>query len=206
MLFRVRVFMVFNICKMTGAVVVAVIIGLPATGGADVTRQVNAENGLVGWKLQRDGLELELIQRLPDQTRAFFLARGFSAAVADDIGTGCVFQTIARNVSRPPQDLPVAIALAQWRVRHGGELRPVKLKEQWDREWPQDSVSAAARLAFRWATFPTEQTFEPGGDYNWGMTGFDLPPGETFDLQVVWQLGGRRQVAWINNIECPADR
>ncbi len=173
---------------------------------AAVSRHVDTETGLVGWKLQEGGIELELIQRLPDQTRAFFQARGFSAGIADDIATSCVFQTIVRNTSRGKQALPVTISLTQWRIKLKNELRPIKLKEDWDREWPEGQVSSAARIAFRWATFPTEQTFEPGGDYNWGMTSFGLPPGEKFDLHLFWNVEDQSDDVWIRRIECPDDR
>lgn len=60
----------------------------------------------------------------------------------------------------------------------------------------------ASRLAFRWATFPTQQTFEQGGDYNWGMTSFGLPPGTIFDLHVFWMQGSQQKDLWIKSIQC----
>lgn len=173
---------------------------------AAVSRQVDAETGLVSWKLYAEGLELELIQRLPDQTRAFFQARGFSVAIADNIARSCVLQTIVRNKSEGRYARPVTISLPQWRIKHDSELKPIKLKEEWDQEWPDDLVSPAARIAFRWSTFPTEQTFEPSGDYNWGMISFGLPPGEQFDLHLFWRAGDQLNNAWIPRIECPNDR
>lgn len=180
---------------------------LPLTAAkAEQSRSENPETGLVGWTLKRGGMQLELIQRLPDQTRAFFLARGFPVDVADTIGTSCVFQTIVRNTAREAGAKAVTVSLPDWQIRYEGHLRRVKLKEQWEREWPDDRVTPAARLAFRWATFPTEQTFEPGGDYNWGMISFDLPPGAVFDLNVRWQLAGEDYDTWMQGIVCAPDR
>jgi len=172
---------------------------------ATVTKTMDTETGLAGWKLSEGGFELELIQRLPDQTRAFFLGRGFSAVVADDIARSCVFQAIGRNRYGVSEHKSVSINLRQWLLKSDGRLHKVKLKEQWDSGWPKSAVSTASRIAFRWATFPTEQTFEPVGDYNWGMISFDLPPGTLFDLQVRWSVNGLEQQAWLQDLQCPAD-
>ena len=67
-------------------------------------------------------------------------------------------------------------------------------------------VEEGHRVAFRWATFPTQQSFEAGGDYNWGMISFGLPPGSVFDLQLVWRQDNIVKTQWIKQIECPADR
>ncbi len=173
---------------------------------AGVIKTVDAETGLVGWKLHAGVLELELVQRLPDQTRAFFQARGFPAEIADRIARACVMQTIVRNIGQPDKAQAVRVDLQEWRLKYRNVVRPIKLKETWLAEWTEDTVSPAARIAFRWATFPTEQIFEPRGDYNWGMTSYGLPPGAEFDLQVVWHEGLQRHTAWLRYIQCAADR
>lgn len=172
---------------------------------------VDAETGLLSWKLNQQAFSLELIQRLPDQTRAFFAGRGFSSPVANDIATQCVLQAIGKNISSEDRVQSVSYNLADWRIKSAGSLPPdipqgVKLKEQWDAEWGDDRVAMGARIAFRWATFPTEQAFQAGGDYNWGMISFGLPPGTAFDLQLFWKQDGLSQSAWINQIKCPEDR
>jgi hypothetical protein len=177
---------------------------LPSLVTAAVVRSADEETGLVKWHFSAGDLELELVQRLPDQTRGFFLARGFSGDVADEIATSCVFQTIVRNRVEAGAGEAVAIDLGQWRRVHDGSQGGIRLKEAWIASWPEDRVSQPARLAFRWATFPTVQEFLPG-DYNWGMTAYGLPPGAVFDLNVVWRQGGQTQDDWIRGIECPAD-
>ncbi|MGD2055511.1 MAG: hypothetical protein PVJ15_01795 [Gammaproteobacteria bacterium] len=169
-----------------------------------VVLSTDEQTGLAGWHLTENGLEVELVQRLPDQTRAFFLARGFPAAVADEIAVSCIFQTIVRNAGSSTQALPVSVDLALWRILHAGREDGIRLKEAWMNSWPRDKVSEASRLAFRWATFPTRQEFLPG-DYNWGMTAFGLAPGEVFDLKVVWLQGSQARTAWIRDVECAPD-
>lgn len=173
---------------------------------AVVETGVNTESQLKNWKLSEGALSLELIQRLPDQTRAFFLARGFSVAIANDIGTQCVFQAIGKNTASKIQGHSVSYDLHDWRLLVDGNDRGIKLKQKWDSEWTDSDISKAARVAFRWATFPTQQSFEAGGDYNWGMISFGLPPGSVFDLQLVWRQDNIVKTQWIKQIECPADR
>lgn len=180
---------------------------LPALAVAGIDRRVDPRTGLVSWKYDRGAFELEIVQRLPDQTRAFFLARGFPPAEADRLAVHCVMQTIVRNTGRSGEAPPIRVNLREWRIRHGGTIRPLRHKEAWLAEWEKsDAVPPPARIAFRWSTLPTVQVYTPRGDYNWGMTIYDLPPGSRFDLYVVWHAGKHRQAAWLRGIECAPDR
>lgn len=180
----------------------ALLLGMPSA--AEVIRSANEVSGLRSWRLVEGDMEIELVQRLPDQTRGFFLARGFSAAIADDIAGSCIFQTIIRNTGARADGGSISVDLAQWRVSHAGGKQGIRLKEPWIASWPEGAVSQAARLAFQWATFPTRQEFMTD-DYNWGMTAFGLPPGAVFDLDLVWQQDGKVQTARISAVECAPD-
>lgn len=162
------------------------------------------ETGLKGWKLTQQGIAVELIQRLPAQTRGFFEARGFPLTITDQLGADCFMQTIIQNTGEMPEG-GLTIDLADWRVRHGDELRPLRLKADWLSQWTGAGVPQSAIVAFRWAMFPTEQTFE-ASDYNWGMTSLGVAPGEVVDLQLFWQIDNKTFAAWIREIECAPDR
>jgi len=134
-----------------------------------------------------------------------------------DKTTGLVFQTIVKNTGLQKTGEPISISLKTWRisptnpVRKHNRVQGIKLKEDWAEEWlaiqdKKKQVKQSARIAFKWATFPSKQTFEPGGDYNWGMISFGLPPGTTFDLLIVWQSGRQSHERWIKNIQCPEDK
>jgi hypothetical protein len=168
---------------------------------ATVERGVDAETGLRSWEWREAGVVLRLVQRLPDQTRAFFQARGFSSATADRIANACIFQTIFRNES----EQPLSYSLDDWRVLRQGASGQLMTRERWDAAWQEGEASQAARIALRWALLPTRQRFEPG-DYNWGMTGFGLPPGSVFDLELVLRLGGEQVTRSIDGIVCAPDR
>ncbi len=177
---------------------------------AEVKLATNPNNQLQGWTLTESNLELKVAQILPDQNRAFLMARGFPKEIANDIAKSCVMQTVAKNVADTKNAKAITIKLKDWQIKIDGEqnekIKGVKLKEIWDSEWKSDDIATAARIAFRWATFPTEQTFEPHGDYNWGITSFGLPPSSIFDLNVVWYEGENKKSAWIHNIMCAEDK
>ncbi|MGD8631341.1 MAG: hypothetical protein PVH38_10505 [Gammaproteobacteria bacterium] len=171
---------------------------------AQAIHSTDPDTGLRKWHLVDGNLEVELIQRLPDQTRGFFMARGFSPAIAEEIARSCIFQTIIRNTGSQADGAAVSIDQAQWRVIHADGEQGVRLKEPWIASWPENVVSEASRLAFQWALFPTQQEFL-ADDYNWGMTAFGLPPGAVFDLDFVWQEDGKVRTARIAAIECAPD-
>jgi hypothetical protein len=171
---------------------------------AEAIHSTDPDTGLRKWHLEEGNLEVELVQRLPDQTRGFFMARGFSPAIAEEIAVSCIFQTIIRNTGSQADGAAVSIDLAQWRVIRADGDQGVRLKEPWIASWPENAVSEVSRLAFQWALFPTQQEFL-ADDYNWGMTAFDLPPGAVFDLDFVWQEDGKVRTARIAAIECAPD-
>ncbi len=176
---------------------------LAAFAQADpLQREDNPSSGLSRWRLSLPALQLELAQRLPDQTRGFFIARGFPAELADDYARSCVFQTIAGNTD---DTRPITTDTRLWRVRRNGRERAIPSKQARLHAWSKQGLPPSAALAFRWATFPTEQTFQPG-DYNWGMIGFGPKPGETFDLKLVWFEAGERKTHWIRHLSCAEDR
>ncbi len=167
-----------------------------------VEHSIDPETGLEGWKLVDAPLELELIQRLPDQTRGFFIARGFTPDQADAIARACVFQTIVRNTSPAGSDTSVEVDLRRWHLAgKGGSSRPIRVKEDWLRSWQGGEVTTAARVAFEWSTFPTHQVYRPG-DYNWGMTTLGVEPGTTLDLAVEWRVNGEIRSYRIESLRC----
>lgn len=190
---------------MLGVRATALLALLPAVAAAGaVERERDPETGLVSWHWQGEALSLELVQRLPDQSRAFFLGRGFGSDNADAIAVACVFQTILRNQAPEGDGPTVAVDLDDWRVVRDGGTRPLRLEKTWEGRWEQTGASQAARIAFRWSLFPTQQEFEPG-DYNWGMIPFGPAPGERFDLRFRWREDGESRRGVIEGLRCAPD-
>lgn len=177
---------------------------MPLCVQAGVSTGIDAEANLPYWELSAPGMSVRLVQRLPDQTRAFFLARGFSREAVELIAQSCVFQTVFRNTSAAADPGPLEYDLREWVVQAGGRRQGMKTREDWAVIWAELDTPKAARIAFEWALFPTRQTYHPG-DYNWGMSIFGLEPGSRFDLTLVWQQYGERHSARIEGLQCAPD-
>ena len=171
---------------------------------AQVTHSVNEENGLQTWHFIDGDIEIELVQRLPDQTRALFMQHEFSRAVVENLATSCMFQTIIRNSGKSGTGQPVSIDLTRWRMQHAGKVSAIQLKEPLIESWSDADASPAAKLVVRWGMFPTRQEYLPG-DYNWGLTAYAIPPGSEFDLEVNWEEKGQLRSGEIRDVVCAPD-
>lgn len=176
---------------------------MSASAAARVSTGIDEEAQLPYWELATDAMSLRLVQRLPDQTRGFFLARGFKPEDAERIAQSCVFQAIFQNTASDPAG-PLDYDLREWAVRHDGHAQAMKTREDWKPVWEKRGVAPPARIAFEWALLPTRQRYQPG-DYNWGMSIFGLAPGALFDLHVVWTQNGRKQSATLAGVQCAPD-
>lgn len=186
------------------AVVAAAAWLLSTAAPAELVTGTDADAQLPFWEWREPGMSLRLVQRLPDQSRAFFLARGFSRDDVELIAQSCVFQTVFKNLSTADAPAAIDYDLRDWVVRSGAETRGMKTREDWAETWARREVPKAARIAFEWALFPTRQTYN-AGDYNWGMSVFDLAPGDTFDLVLHWSQGGVRRTATLRGMRCAPD-
>ncbi len=163
---------------------------------------IDERTGLDAWRREHQGLSLTLVQRLPDQTRAFFLARGFSRAAVDELAASCVFQAIIGNTGNSGR---VELDLHQWGYSANGRSGPLRLKEDWMARWAERGESMPARVAFRWSFFPTVQRFAPN-DWNMGMISFPVPPGTVLDVHFRWTRDGRGHHGVLRGVRCASDR
>ena len=180
------------------------LLSIPLLCSAEVQRSANEENGLEKWHFIDSDIEIELVQRLPDQTRALFMNHAFSREVIEQLALSCMFQTIVRNTGKSGAGQEISIDLTQWRMQHAGKTGSILLKEPLLASWSDEDADAAAKLVIRWGMFPTQQEYLPG-DYNWGLTAYGIPPGSTFDLAVTWQEGEVQHRGEIKGIVCAPD-
>ncbi len=175
-----------------------------APAAAVVNTGTDEEARLPYWEIVEPGVSIRLVQRLPDQTRGFFQARGFSVEDSELIAQSCVFQTVFRNISAAPAPNTIEYNLREWVVRAAGARRGLKTREDWEKEWNARQAPPSARLAFEWSLLPTRQSYRPG-DYNWGMSVFSLKPGDEFDLNVVWHQDGKKRTVPLKGVRCAPD-
>lgn len=167
----------------------------------EITRlSKSAETGLSTWETDSRGVHLRLTQISPDQARAFMQGRGLDERSVEEFASTCVYMTVLRNDSNQP----IKYCLAEWRYVPEGEAAQLMLtKHDWLARWQPRKFAKPVKLAFEWSQFPVEQNFSPG-DWNQGMTTFDLPPGTRFDVIYRWQQGNRTYEGILRNVECPA--
>ena len=159
---------------------------------------VDPDTGLASWQTGQAGIQVRLTQISPDQARAFYLARGFSAAATERYVSECVFMTVVRNVG----DTPILHRLADWRyVISGQPPQTIRSKTEWERIWKKWGVNESARIAFSWAQIPTTQTFAPG-DWNQGMSTYNVPRDTSFELRFVWRADGKTHRGLIEQVRC----
>ncbi|MFV1984048.1 MAG: hypothetical protein ACC657_10960, partial [Thiohalomonadales bacterium] len=68
--------------------------------------------------------------------------------------------------------------------------------------YKDSGVKKSALLAFRWAQFPPEQEYKPGGDWNQGMLSIGLPSKSIFDASALWDINGTKFKAELAGVEC----
>lgn len=156
------------------------------------------------WEVSNQYMSLRLVQRLPDQSRGYFQARGFTPDQSEFIARACVFQAVFKNNSHTTKPSPLQYDLKKWEVISGGKNTKPKTREDWKPFWQKQNASEPAKIAFEWSLLPTVQEYQPG-DFNWGMTAFGLKPGTPFDLQISWQQHGKQHKFQIKNMQCAAD-
>lgn len=174
------------------------------SAAAAVERSTDAATGLVTWAWHDGASRITLVQLLPDQVRAFFQGRGFTAAQSERVAATCVFQLVIRNGADAAEAMTVE--LPAWRVeRAGGGAGSPRLAAAWEAEWARLGVASGPRVAFRWALFPARQRFAPG-DWNMGMLTLDLEHGTTFDLHAAWHAGSQARTVVFRDLACAEDR
>ena len=179
-------------------------IFLSSTNSAKVTTGIDEQAQLPYWELNEPNLSLRIVQRLPDQTRAYFSGRGFNKLESDFIASHCFFQNIFRNTSTATKPHQLEYDLTQWQINYHQKTYSLLLRENWQNIWAQRDVKSAQKIAFEWSLLPTKQEYL-AADYNWGMSSYPLPHGANFDLNVVWFIDGQKNQTTISNIQCAKD-
>jgi len=174
------------------------------TAGAKVVTGTDTDAQLPYWEWRNNYMSLRLVQRLPDQTRAYFSGRGFKADTVKIIADHCIFQTVYSNISGAEHKRLIQHDIRDWRYYYDGHAYPMKPREEWKPFWQGKGVAQAQIVAFEWSLFPSRQVFE-AGDYNWGMSVFDVPHGASFDLELSWKVDGKRQKTTMKNVTCAKD-
>ena len=178
-------------------VVVALML-MPMAASAGTEHSVNPDIGTHTWKRTSDSVTYSLTQILPDQLRAFYAGRGFPADVIESYATSCVFMTVVRN---DHEDGEITFSTSNWSLATEGTIRPLKGTRQWLSDWLAQGVMKPQLIAFEWAQFPTQQSYQPG-DWNQGMLAMNLSAGESFNLNLEWMHKGKVFKGILEEVRC----
>jgi len=181
---------------------IVVLIGLMqffCLAEATQTRKEDPDTGLATWETHADGVTFSLTQILQDQARAFYVNRGFTLDQIESYATSCVFMTVVRNDDAPGR---IHFIRSNWSILTGGKSRPPEPVSAWIQRLKENNVTKSALIAFRWAQFPLEQEYEPGGDWNQGMISVGLSAGSQFDIIARWDVNGKPYEAKLEEVRC----
>ena len=189
---------------MKRLILLSMLVASVAPARAELVTGVDEQARLPYWEWRNDVLSVRFVQRLPDQTRAYFAGRGFNAQDVKYIADYCIFQTVFKNVALASSQHRLDYDLSKWVVEFNGQASSLKTREAWQETWQERDAKPAQRIAFEWSLLPTRQSYQPA-DYNWGMTVFPVPHGGMFDLNLTWVVDGKPGQATIKNMQCAKD-
>jgi hypothetical protein len=171
------------------------LLPLPGWTAAEMQTSRNPETGLLSWKIEHEGLSIELVQVLPDFVRAAYEARGLPDWIIEDVASYCVLGTIVVNKS----DGPVSYRVADWRyVGPDGKEQRLKTKSEWTAEWK------AGGVPYNWSILPDDQTLQVG-DWSQGFTTVKLPRESEFDLIYTWSTDAEEHEGRFEGLRCPPE-
>jgi len=171
---------------------------------AQLSSGIDETANLPFWQWAENDISVRLVQRLPDQSRAYFAARGFVGEEVKAIAQHCFFQTVVKNTSSEDHDVVIKYNLNDWRIRHKKHYYQLKNREQWKMIWLRHKTAMAPSIAFNWSLLPSQQTLK-AQDYNWGMTVLEVPHGAVFELELKWARNGKLHTALLTNLKCARD-
>ena len=166
---------------------------------AEQVHKVDEATGIESWETQNEGVTFSLTQILPDQARAFYVNRGFTLEEIEEFANSCIYMTVIRNDSAPAK---IDFRLDEWLIEsEGQQSMPIPVAE-WLEKLKGMEIKKSALIAFRWAQFPPEQEYEPGGDWNQGMLTTGLPPEAVFNITARWNMNNNQYEGTLNDVRC----
>lgn len=162
-------------------------------------KTTNPESGAMAWETVAHGVYLSMTQVLPGRAQAFYVGRGFTTQEIEPYTSSCLFLTVLRN-----DNVSGALDFKRenLKVTQGGKSHSLLLVDDWMQRLEDAKSKKSAMIAFRWAQFPVEQVFEPGGDWNQGMLSIGLPPENRFDAVISWEIEDKPLKIKLEGVEC----
>ena len=149
----------------------------------------------------QDGVTLTANPLTAAQRTAFYLARGFTESAIRPYAQACGFSLGMRNAGAGS----VHTKLADWRaVGADGRSVGLRLPVAWDADWARANVLPPARVAFRWAQFQAENSFE-AGDWIMGMATLESPLPGSFRIVARYRDDKGQHEIVLHRLSCAHD-
>ncbi len=163
------------------------------------TYTTNPVTGAKTWSTKADGVYFSLTQILPEQVNAFYVNRGFTLDQIKSYAASCVYMTVLRNDTAPGE---IHFISNDWSILVNNKPHKLVPVSQWVKQLANMGVKKSSLIAFRWAQFPPEQKYQPGGNWNQGMFSVGLPPESKFDVIAIWDISGKKYQAKLTGVQC----
>jgi hypothetical protein len=175
------------------------VVSFSINAGAEQTHRTDSATGAKTWETNVNGVHFSLTQILPDQINAFYVNRGFSLDQIESYASSCVYMTVLRNDNAPGV---IHFVRNNWSILVNNKPHKLVPVSQWVEDLSSIGVKKPALIAFRWAQFPPEQKYEPGGNWNQGMLSIGLPSDSIFDVTAKWDISGKKYEAKLTGVQC----
>ena len=172
---------------------------IPGLASSSTRSYVDDTTGAHSWETDAHGVHFSMTQILPDQLYAFYINRGFSQEQIQAYASSCVFMTVLRNDMAPGT---IHFIRANWSVESNGKTHALLSIDDWINRFTDNNIGKSSMIAFRWAQFPPEQEYEPGGDWNQGMLSVGLPAETQFNITATWDIKGEAYEATLKGVKC----
>ena len=172
---------------------------LSSIAGDKQQNHIDSATGIASWEIYSHGVTFSVTQILPEQAKAFYINRGFELKQIESYTSSCLYMTVMRNDKAPGT---VHFYKSNWLISFNGKQRSILSVDKWIQKLKKHTVKKSALLAFRYAQFPPEQEFEPGGDWNQGMLSMGLPAESQFDLIARWDIDGKTFEIKLRGVKC----
>lgn len=183
-------------------IITAFIIGLFSLSSIAQTPQssnIDSTTGARTWSTHAHGIHFSLTQILPEQAQAFYVNRGFTLKQIEAYTSSCLYMTVLRNDAAPGT---IHFVSNSWPVRFDGKKHKLLSVDKWLQRLTTNTTKKSALVAFRWAQFPPEQEYEPGGDWNQGMLSIGLPADSEFNIIARWDIEGKIFETELQKVKC----
>ncbi|MCU7801246.1 MAG: hypothetical protein KZQ70_14210 [gamma proteobacterium symbiont of Lucinoma myriamae] len=111
--------------------------------------------------------------------------------------------TVLRNDDAPGT---IHFVSNNWPVLLAGKKHKLVSVDHWLQRLTTVNTKKSALVAFKWAQFPSEQEYEPGGggggDWNQGMLSMGLPPDSEFNIIARWDIDGKIFETELQKVKC----